>query len=291
VDLLESGASDTEIQLHFGQRESLEDRLLRLTKEQRRQYAFYTTRLSSRMALWWILILRQHQNSHRKALQTGLSNPLLLMGLSYGMIVLLNHVMYPRINTLFPLESKLNSPSLAIGLNLLEVIYTGLLCAILLWVFMPARFRLRLMTNHFQHPALSGIRLIIRHRFMTMLIQAMAKGVSIHDLLFILGHGDDHLLRDVALRINADLIRGLPLSEALVHMDPHLKHLIVFHDPDHPLDVQLSRYAALQTLRFRSMVKRLRNGLLGCAYVSFGFIMVSAYQMMFEPIRRLEQWL
>ena len=128
MDLLESGASASEIQLHFGQRDSIEARLLRLTKAQRRQYALYTTRLSSRMALWWILIQLHHQQTHRKAIQSALAYPLLLMGLAFGLIGLLNHVMYPRITALFAVESSLSSmTSLTMGLSVLEVIYIGIL--------------------------------------------------------------------------------------------------------------------------------------------------------------------
>ena len=292
MDLLESGASASEIQLHFGQRDSIEARLLRLTKAQRRQYALYTTRLSSRMALWWILIQLHHQQTHRKAIQSALAYPLLLMGLAFGLIGLLNHVMYPRITALFAVESSLSSmTSLTMGLSVLEVIYIGILGSILVVAGLPSQLRLRLFANHFNHPLLGGIRVIIRHRFMIVLIQGLSKGVSIPDLLYILGHGNDPLMSLITNRVSADLNRGVPLSEALVHIDPHLKPIVVFHDSDHALDAQLRRYATFQGLRFQSMVKHLRGGLLGWAYVSFGFIMVYAYQMMFEPIRRLEQWL
>jgi type II secretory pathway component PulF len=292
VELLESGATVAEIQLHFGSSESLEDRVLRLNTTQRKQYALYITRFSPRMALWWVLLQKQQQASQRNTLLSAIAYPSLLMGLAFSMIELLNHVMLPRINTLFALENGSNAlQGWSTSLFLLEMLYVGMFLFSVLIVCLPQRSRKHFLTNNYHHPLFGSLRLLVSQRFLTMLIQAQSKGVAIHDLLFVLTHGNDFFLSHFATQINDDLLNGLPLGDAMGHLDLRLKQVLIFHNTDHPLDTQLKRYASMQTLRFQTMIKQLRNGLLIWAYANFGIILISAYQMMFEPIRRLEQWL
>lgn len=292
LELLETGVRNDEIQHHFGITDGIDSRVRRLTQTQRRQMAFYSTRFSTRMALWWVLVQTHHQTSQRRAFAQAFAYPLLLLGLAFGMMGLLNHVMLPRINGFFSLSEDLNqSTGWIVWLNILEIIYIGGMVMMTLVVLVPPQRRVQMLLHCYHFPMLSGLRLLVSHRFMSLLILILAKGVSIHDLLFVLSNGNDPLLCQLMREVDHDLQRGKPLNEALMRLDARLGYVFLFQDGDHPLENHLKRYHSIQTLRVQSLVKSFRGTAMGMAYLSFGIIIVSAYQLMFEPIRRLEQLL
>jgi hypothetical protein len=84
---------------------------------------------------------------------------------------------------------------------------------------------------------------------------------------------------------------GHSLADAIGHLDPSLKVLFVIQDDEQSVDMRLSRHYRLMLLRVDSLIKRWRTIVLGWGYLSFGYIIYTAYQIMFEPIRQLEQLL
>jgi hypothetical protein len=200
--------------------------------------------------------------------------------------------MLPRINALFTLDAIAGqSTEWLTWLLVLEFLYIIVGLLLILSVFIPRKYRTQLLIKHYHFPLLRCYKRIKSNQFISYLIQALAKGVSFHDLLYVLGNGNDLLMSHLIQAVNHALLEGTPLTEAIVSIDPYIKHILLLQDGGQTLEDHLKRYHALQALRIQTMIQRLRTITMSVAYFSSGIILVSAYQLMFEPIRRLEQLL
>lgn len=292
LELLESGATSQEIQWHFGTSEGLEARIHRFTSPQRRQYALYTTHLSSRMAMWWVLKQRQDRQAMKKSIWQALAYPLLLFGMAFIMILLLNHIMVPRISGLFDLAVTTQPKGSGFqGLTILEIIYILIVLVGLLAGLIPSKVRNAYIIRFYHHPMMNDFRFLLTTRFVHWLIKGLQQGLSAQTILTLLTLGGNSILRHWASVVMRELEGGHSLADAIGHLDPSLKVLFVIQDEEQSVDMRLSRHYRLMLLRVDSLIKRWRTIVLGWGYLSFGYIIFTAYQIMFEPIRQLEQLL
>lgn len=292
LEFLENGATEQEIQWHFGSTESVDHRIRRLTPQERRQYSIYSTLLSSRMALWWVLKERQDHSAFRASVGQSLAYPSLLMGLALVMMGLLNHVMLPRMNGLFEMSSSSHPGNSGFsGLLILEIVTLTMFIGVLVMGLIPQRHRIAMVIRFYHQVVLKDYRIIINTRFMSWMIRGLQQGLSGQTILTLLKHANDPILRHWSMVIHQELECGRSLADAAEQLDPRLKPLFVMNENDQSIDVRLQRHFTLMTLRLNAQIKRWRNVALGWAYFNFGIIILYAYQMMFEPIRQLEQLL
>ncbi len=292
LELLESGASSQEIQWHFGSLETIENRILRLSSSERRQYVLYENHLSSRQALWWVLKQRQDRQGFKNSLWQALAYPVLLFGLAFVMILLLNHLMIPRVSGLFELSTT-NQPTAThfVGLSILELVNLLMILLGLIVALIPGKTRDSLIIRYYSHPILSDYRILISTQFVDWTTKGLQYGLSVQTILTLMALSNDPILSHWAGVIQRELENGYTLADAVGHMDQCLKVLFARHDEDQPFENRLSRHYGLMSRRVDSLIKRWRMMGLGWGYLSFGYLIFTAYQIMFEPIRQLEQLL
>jgi type II secretory pathway component PulF len=290
LELLESGATSQEISWYFGSSDSIENRVYRLSSSERRQHAIYESHLSARMALWWVLKQRQDRQVFRNKLWQALAYPVVLFGMAFVMILLLNHLMVPRISGLFdipvPAQSDVTS---FLGLSILEIVYVLMVLLGLLLVVIPAKFRNSIIIRFYDLSILSEYRFLVSTRFVQWMAKGQQQGLSVQTILTLSALSNDQILSHWSGVIRHDLENGHSLSDAVGHLDQRLKVLFAIHNEDQSIDNRFARHYGLMSRRVDSLIKRWRAMGLGLGYLSFGYLIFTTYQIMFEPIRQLEQ--
>ena len=78
------------------------------------------------------------------------------------------------------------------------------------------------------------------------------------------------------------------IADAIQRIDQRLRFAFILNNIDHSVETNLQRYLNLLSMKIKHNISLLRWFLLGFAYLSFGVIIVTAYQMMLEPLRVME---
>ena len=114
------------------------------------------------------------------------------------------------------------------------------------------------------------------------------RGISFDDLIFALMNSKDPVQNSLVQRLKGDLNQGLGIADAIQRIDQRLRFAFILNNIDHSVETNLQRYLNLLSMKIKHNISLLRWFLLGFAYLSFGVIIVTAYQMMLEPLRVME---
>ena len=292
IDLLESGYSDEEINQFFGSSSKTISPLQHVNRRQRQQISLLETRMSPRQALWWTLSethLRQH---HLRDGQRAWGYPIFLLLMALVTMLFLNHVLADRLQ-LFTVAKSSSTPSnLWFSLlQLLELLYMISSVSILICLAIPKAVRNQLLVKYADNPMFTLSRQTRTHHLLSLFAKGIQRGIPLDDVLYGLMSSQDALQNALIQRVYLDLNQGLSLGQAMQHIDLALRPVFMLNDLDHSASINIQRYLQLVEMKIKRLVSTVRWGLMGMAYGSFGLIIITAYQMMFEPIRLMEELL
>lgn len=156
---------------------------------------------------------------------------------------------------------------------------------------MPQRIKTTLILRYYLHPFVLLYRTRKTQIMMQLFERGIHRGLSLDDVLYGLMTSRDPLQNQRVRQVIDDLSLGIGLSEAMQRIDPTLGPVFKLNDVDHPIEMNLKRYLQLLEIKLKFLIQAVRWTLMSMAYLSFGLIIITAYQMMFEPIRLMEELL
>lgn len=292
IDVLDAGYSDQEIEAFFGNSKSMQSPLLRGNRSLRQLVSILETRFSSRFSLWWVLIETQERRNMKKTFSQALVYPVFLLLLAWLTMAFINHTLVASLGSLsFASEEPKSSSIWFELLKGLEWLYLLVGFGAVTWLLTPRKFRDRIILRFYTHPFLEMNRNSTTQIFLRLLLSGLKRGIGLDDLLFALMNSTNTVQNELVRCLQEDLHQGVALDEAIQHVDQRLRFAFLLHDVNHSVEMNLQRYLTLLALKIRHSLSVIRWSLLGFAYISFGVIIVTAYQMMLEPLRVMEELL
>lgn len=289
LDLLESDYSDQEIEAFFGASMSTLQLKSHLALNIRQQIGLLETRLTPKTALWWALREHQEKLATRTQLLKALGYPFFLLFIAFITIMFLNHVLLDRLSAF----SRFGTMSAATSfwftlLKGTEISYLVTIIVVTIGVLIPQQIRHRLILKNYSYSLLSGFRAMNTCRFLTRFSMGIKQAMPLDDLLFAISSTQNPIISSLSKRVYADLQLGKSLSDAMQCVDPTLHAVFELHDTERTVESNFERFLRLLNLKVSHQLQRTKWSLMSFAYISFGVIILAAYQMMFEPIRLME---
>jgi type II secretory pathway component PulF len=239
--------------------------------------------------LWWALRDNQEHREQRQLLTKAWAYPIFLLLMAFIVVLFLNHVLINQLSG-FQMFGQ-TSPSTQLWFSLLKGMewgYLGVLLGLICWVFMPKDLRMHWINGAGDVPIVRTWRSMSTYRLLTLFLKGLKRGLSLDDLIYALANSQTQIIRSLMKRVDENLENGISLAEAMQTIDPLLLAVFKLNDAERTVEVNLERYLKLQSLKINHNLQRIKWGLLSLAYLSFGIIILAAYQMMFEPIRLME---
>lgn len=292
LDLLESEYSDQEIEAFFGGSINTRQLISQLPLRIRQQIGLLETRLNSKVALWWALREHHEKTATRTQLLKIMAYPIFLLFIAFFTILFLNHVLLVRLGAFSQFGTT--SPSSSFWFTLLKGIEISYIVTIVLLiggVLIPKDIRHRWIVRRYSHPLLSRYRTMNTNRFLVRFSMGINQAMPLDDLLFAISSTHDFMISSLSKRVFENLQLGKSLSDAMLCIDPTLNAVFKLNDSERTVESNLDRYLKLLSLKSNHQLQQTKWILMSLAYMSFGIIILAAYQMMFEPIRLMEELL
>lgn len=292
LDLLESEYSDQEIESFFGTSMSTRQLKSHLPLVIRQQIGLLETRINPKLALWWALREQQEKLETRTQLLKVLGYPIFLLFIAFITILFLNHVLLERLGAFSQFGTS--SASSSFWFTLLkgsEISYIVVIIGMVSGVLIPKDIRQRWLLKGYFHPMFSRYRTMNTYRFLSRFSMGIKHAMPLDDLLFAISSTQSPIIRSLSKSVFENLQLGKSLSNAMLCVDPTLAAVFKLHDTERTVESNLERYLKLLNLKINHQLQRTKWSLMSLAYISFGMIILAAYQMMFEPIRLMEELL
>jgi type II secretory pathway component PulF len=288
IDLLDAGYSDQEIVAILGNSTTSHSPMVLLNRSLRHQVSILETQISSKLSLWWVLIEKRERKKIKNMFSHALGYPLFLLSMAWMTMIFLNHMLVAGLSSLETVTTPSSSDSWFGFLVGLELFYLVIALCILAWYLLPRRYRNQFTLKFYTHPFLEIKRNAVSHCFLELMINGINRGISFDDLIFALMNSKDPVQNSLVQRLKGDLNQGLGIADAIQRIDQRLRFAFILNNVDHSVETNLQRYLNLLSMKIKHNISLLRWFLLGFAYLSFGVIIVTAYQMMLEPLRVME---